>query len=376
MEACLMKTVLVTGAKGFIGRNLLRHLAARQDVRVIGLDVDNSREELVAAVSEADFIMHLAGVNRPKDVHEFETGNRGASEDLVELLEAQGRQVPVLLSSSIQAELDNPYGISKRGAEAAFFEYGTKNDAPVFVFRLPNVFGKWCRPNYNSVVATWCHNTANGLPIQINDPATSLKLVYIDDVIAAFIGALDGQGRPEADGYCRVPVVYVKSLGEIAGLLEGFIQSRRSLVMPSLEDDFVRKLYGTWLSYLPVDGFAYPLEMKNDNRGWLAEFIKSASFGQVFVSKTKPGITRGNHWHHTKVEKFLVVSGTGLVRFRQVDGTAVLEYPVSGDQLSVVDIPVGYTHSITNTGTTEMVTIFWADEIFNPGTPDTYFLEV
>jgi UDP-2-acetamido-2,6-beta-L-arabino-hexul-4-ose reductase len=371
-----VKTVLVTGAEGFIGRNLRAHLGRREDLRVIGIDVGNTRAELSAAVTEADFVFHLAGVNRPKDAAEFETGNRGLTEELVALLEARGAAAPLLLSSSIQAALENPYGKSKLGAEAAVRDYGDRSGAPVFLFRLPNVFGKWCRPNYNSVVATWCHYTTRGLPIQVNDPSTELHLVHVDDVAEAFIAALDGKPGTEADGYHLVGTSFRRKLGEIAASLAAFADSRKNLVMPPLDDPFTRKLYGTWLSYLPEEDFGYALEMRRDERGWLAEFIKSRSFGQIFVSRTKPGITRGNHWHHTKVEKFLVISGTALVRFRKIDDAKILDYPVSGEELRVIDIPVGYTHSITNIGEDELLTLFWADEIFDPAAPDTYFLGV
>ena len=371
-----MRTVLLTGADGFIGRNLRTRLERRDDVRLICVDVGNSKEELITAAIEADFVIHLAGVNRPKDVSEFESGNKGLTYELVELLTSRDKKVPILISSSIQAALDNPYGKSKLGAEEAIREYARATGAPVFIFRLPNVFGKWCRPNYNSVIATWCYNTTRGLPIQINDPSAGLHLVYIDDVAEAFIAALDGTFYPDEDGFCRVGRTYKKTLAQLARILESFAESRKTLVMPQLDDVFTRALYATWFSYLPVEGFSYPLEMKKDDRGWLAEFIKSPSFGQVFVSRTKPGITRGNHWHHTKVEKFLVIAGQAMICFRKIDDGKILEYPVSGEELRVVDIPVGYTHSIRNIGENELITIFWADEIFNPVDPDTYFLEV
>jgi UDP-2-acetamido-2,6-beta-L-arabino-hexul-4-ose reductase len=371
-----MKTVLLTGADGFIGRNIKVRLELRDDIRLLCIDVANSKDEFTAAAMEADFVIHLAGVNRPKDASEFERGNKGLTEELVELLSSREKKVPILISSSIQAALDNPYGKSKLGAEEAIREYARSTGTTVFIFRLPNVFGKWCRPNYNSVIATWCHNTTHGLPIQINDPAAELHLVYVDDVAEAFIAVLDGKVSPESDGFCRVDKTYKRTLAEIARMLKSFAANRKNLVMPSLEDQFTRALYATWLSYLPEEEFWYSLEMKRDDRGWLSEFIKSQSFGQVFVSKTKPGITRGNHWHHTKVEKFLVISGQALIRFRKIGDKKVLEYPVSGDGLRVVDIPVGYTHSITNIGETELITLFWADEIFDPAAPDTYFLGV
>jgi UDP-2-acetamido-2,6-beta-L-arabino-hexul-4-ose reductase len=376
MEGGSMKKVLLTGADGFIGRNVRARLGQRNDIELFCFDIENTKEQLAEMALAADFVIHLAGVNRPQHPSEFETGNRGLTEELVECLTAGTKKAPLLVSSSIQAELDNPYGKSKRGAEEAVRSYSAKTGAKTFLFRLPNVFGKWCRPNYNSVVATWCHNTANGLPIRIDEPEKTLRLVYIDDVAEAFISALDGGMEPEPDGFFRVRMVYERSLRQISDLLESFAASRASLVMPSLEDDFARRLYGTWLSYLPEDGFGYPLEMKRDNRGWLAEFIKSQTFGQIFISKTKPGITRGNHWHHTKVEKFLVISGSGLIKFRKIDGSDVIKYHVSGDELRVVDIPVGYTHSITNIGNEELVTLFWADELFDSAHPDTYFQEV
>jgi len=376
METVAMKTVLLTGAEGFIGRNMKARLGQRSDIHLLCIDVGNTKEELAKAAGEADFVIHLAGVNRPKDVAEFESGNRGLTEELVDLLSSRKTKVPILISSSIQAALDNPYGKSKLGAEEAIRDYAHVTGAPVFIFRLLNVFGKWCRPNYNSVIATWCYNTTHGLPIKINDPAAELHLVYVDDVVEAFIAALDGTFYPGEDGFCHVSRTYKKSLAQIAAIFQSFAESRKTLVMPPLDDVFTRALYATWLSYLPEEEFGYPLDMKKDDRGWLAEFIKSPSFGQVFVSRTKPGITRGNHWHHTKVEKFLVIAGEALIRFRKIGDEKILEYPVSGDELRVVDIPVGYTHSITNIGKTELITLFWADEIFNPAAPDTYFLGV
>jgi UDP-2-acetamido-2,6-beta-L-arabino-hexul-4-ose reductase len=376
MEKGLMKTVVLTGSEGFIGRNLRAHLGQREDIELICHDVGNGAQDLHEALKRADFVFHLAGVNRPQDPKEFELGNRGLTEEIVDVLSGLPRPVPLLISSSIQAAFDNPYGKSKLGAEKAVIGYGEKKGVPVFVFRLPNVFGKWCRPNYNSVVATWCHNTARGLPIQINDPSSELTLVYVDDVAKCFIAAMDGHFEAGADGFCRVPVTYSRTLAQLSASLDAFAASRKTLVMPPLEGDFDRKLYATWLSYLPEADFGYGLDMRRDDRGWLAEFMKSKPFGQIFISKTKPGITRGNHWHHTKVEKFLVISGKALIRFRKIDDDTVLEYPVDGDSLRVVDIPVGYTHSISNIGQTELITLFWSDEIFDPAAPDTYYLEV
>jgi UDP-2-acetamido-2,6-beta-L-arabino-hexul-4-ose reductase len=371
-----MSTVLVTGSDGFIGRNLIAHLGNRANVNVIRYDIGNSKEDLWKGLNEVDFIFHLAGVNRPKDISEFEIGNKELTEEIVEYLCKKGKTTPLLISSSIQAALANPYGKSKLGAEKAVFTYERQTGARIFVFRIPNIFGKWCRPNYNSVVATWCHNTTHSLPIKIDNPNTELTLAYVDDVINAFLSAFDGLIYPDKDDFCKVPIIYKRTLGNISESLSSFSDSRVSLVIPAFTDDFERKLYATWLSYLPEDKFEYTLEMKRDDRGWLSEFIKSKAFGQVFISKTKPGITRGNHWHHTKVEKFLVVLGRGLIRFRKIDSSEVLDYHVSGEDLRVVDIPVGYTHSITNIGDGDLITLFWADEIFNPDASDTYFLEV
>ena len=255
------------------------------------------------------------------------------------------------------------------------FKYGEENGVKVLVYRLPNLFGKWSRPNYNSVVATFCYNIARDLEIQIHDPNTELTLCYIDDVVNEFISALEG--KETRDGmFCKVPKTYKIKLGELAEKLYSFRRSRDTLVMPSLEDEFDRALYGTYLSYLPEDQFSYKLEKKEDNRGWLAEFIKSQSMGQIFISRTKPGITRGNHWHHTKAEKFLVIQGEAIIRFRKIDSNEIIEYRVSGEVPEVVDIPTGYTHSIENVGKEDVITIFWASEIFDPQKPDTYYLEV
>ena len=276
-----MQTVLLTGAEGFIGKNLRSRLERREDIHLLCIDVGNTKEELFAAAWEADFVIHLAGVNRPKDVTEFEICNSGFTKELVDLLSSREENVPLLISSSTQAALDNPYGRSKLGAEETIREYAEAKGGSVFIFRLPNVFGKWCRPNYNSVVATWCYNTTHGFPMQINDPAVELHLVYVDDVVEAFLAALAGKVKPDDDGFCHVNPVYKKSLVQIAGLLDSFVASRKTLVMPSLEDSFTRSLYATWLSYLPAGDFGYLLEMKRDDRGWLSEFIKSPFFGQV-----------------------------------------------------------------------------------------------
>lgn len=371
-----MKTVLVTGAGGFIGRNLCATLAQHEDLEILRYGLKNTCEELAAFVARCDFVFHLAGVNRPEHQEEFEKGNRDFTVKLLEMLEKTGRVVPIAMTSSIQAVLDNPYGKSKKAAEDAVFEWSSRIGVPAYVYRLPNVFGKWCRPNYNSVVATFCYNIARGLPVQVNNPAAELTLVYIDDVVAELIAAMNGLAHMGTDGFCHVPRTFTVTLQQLADILYSFAKSRTNLMMPSLEGDFERYLYATYISYLPEDGFSYGLEMKRDKRGWLAEFIKSKQFGQIFISRTKPGITRGNHWHHTKVEKFLVIEGQALIRFRKIGADKVIEYRVSGDSPEVVDIPAGYTHSITNIGSSDVITIFWADEVFDPERADTYHLEV
>lgn len=366
--------ILVTGAHGFIGRNLVAQLKndGYQDIDTFTLD--NSLDDLKKSLTKADFIFHLAGVNRPKDTAEFYAGNTDLTEQIIDLLEQSKHAVPILLSSSIQAALDNDYGKSKHGAELAVLDYGKQMDVPVYVYRLKNLFGKWCRPNYNSVTATFAYNISHELPIQVNDPTTKLDLCYIDDVVNSFIGTLkNGYSLAEGEQYCSVPTDYETTLGELAKKLQEFHDSRQSLIMPSLAEQFDRDLYATYLSYLAEDNFSYFLKKNEDNRGWLAEFIKSKELGQIFVSTTKPGITRGNHWHHTKVEKFLVVQGNGQIEFRQVGSHKVLKYQVSGDAPEVVDIPAGYVHNISNIGTTTMVTIFWACEIFDSEKPDTYY---
>ncbi|MDT8421230.1 MAG: NAD-dependent epimerase/dehydratase family protein [Desulfuromonadales bacterium] len=367
-----MKNVLVTGAAGFVGKNLVEVLRLRDDVALTTFDIEDERSVLLDALLSADFIFHLAGVNRPQHQEEFKTGNVGLTEEIVHTLSQQGRAVPILLSSSSQAALDNPYGRSKQQAEETVFTYGQDNHSPVFVYRLPNLFGKWCRPNYNSVVATFCHNIANDLPIQVNDPNHSMTLAYIDDVIAAFVAAFEGRVLLQ-DNYAVVEPVHTLMLGELAELLQQFKGHRSDLRIPQMSNPLVKSLYTTFLSYLPTDGFSYPLHMNIDDRGSFTEFLRTADRGQVSINVSKPGITKGNHWHHTKVEKFLVVSGQGSIRFRKIGNKDIHEYKVSGDKLEVVDIPPGYTHNIINTGDTEMVTVMWVNEPFDPEVPDTYY---
>ncbi len=366
--------VLVTGSAGFIGRNLIAELERREGVRVLPYELDTPPELLDQYCAECDFVYNLAGVNRPEHVEEFMEGNFGFATTLVETLKRHGNNCPIMNSSSIQAALENPYGQSKKAGEDMLYAYGQQVDAPVYTYRFPNVFGKWCRPNYNSAVATFCHNIAHGLPIQVNDRSTVLHLVYIDDVVEELLQALDRHPHVNSDGYCYVPVVHEATLGEIVNLLYSFRESRQNLMIPDMtEGSFEKKLYSTYLSYLPEDQFSYPLLMHEDGRGSFTEILKSADRGQVSINISRPGITKGNHWHHTKNEKFVVVSGRGVIRFRKHGSQEILEYHVSGDKLEVVDIPTGYTHSIVNEGDTDMVTLMWCNECFRPGKPDTIY---
>ena len=369
--------ILVTGSNGFIGKNLITRLERRPDVQVLAFDQEHSLQELDEHLAIADLVYHLAGVNRPQSVDEFRTGNVDLTATICDRLVQGGRPVTIVLSSSIQAALDNPYGVSKRQAEEVVAGYAQQNGARVLIYRLHNVFGKWCRPNYNSVVATFCHNIARDLPITISDPARELELVHVDDVVNAFVTEVREQWAESGDAeYREVAPTYRVSLAQLAALIRSFRESRRTLQVPNFADEFTRKLYGTYLSYLAEDDFAYSLEKRCDPRGCLAEFVKSPPFGQVFVSRTNPGITRGNHYHHTKTEKFLVLQGEAVVRFRHLQSNEVIEYPVRGEDFRVLDIPTGYTHSIENVGQGELVTLFWASEIFDMERPDTVYEEV
>jgi UDP-2-acetamido-2,6-beta-L-arabino-hexul-4-ose reductase len=314
-------------------------------------------------------------VNRPIDEKEFMDGNFGFTSELLELLKKHNNKAPVLITSSIQAEKDNLYGRSKKAAEDLLIYYYKETDVKVYIYRLPNLFGKWSKPNYNTVVATYCHNISRGLDIQINNPNAELNLCYIDDVLEEFLRALEGNPTIQ-DDHCVVPVTYTINLGELAKIIKSFKKSRVNLSIPNMEETLTKKLYSTYLSFLPENEFSYDLKMNCDNRGSFTEFIRTPERGQVSINVSKPGITKGNHWHHTKNEKFLVVSGEGLIRFRKINSDEIIEYRVSGEKLQVVDIPTGYTHSIVNVGENDLVTVMWANECFNPDKPDTYFLEV
>lgn len=369
--------ILVTGSKGFIGKNLIATLDNLGRYEIFGCDVETTDEELTRYASECEFVFHLAGVNRPQNKEEFYSGNYGFTTVLLDKLKASKNTAPVLMSSSIQAKLDNDYGKSKKEGEDYLINYGKENGVKVYVFRLPNVFGKWCRPNYNSAIATFCYNIARDLPVTVTDRNIMLTTVYIDDVVDAFLSAIKDEVERDEDGYCVVPATHKVTLGTIVDLIESFKESRKTLACPHMEKDgFEKKLYSTYLSYLPEDGFSYELKMNKDERGSFTEFLRTPDYGQVSVNVSRPHIVKGNHWHHTKNEKFLVVKGTGIIRFRKVDEDKVIEYKVSGEKLEVVDIPCGYTHNIENVGDDDMVTVMWANEPFDKDKPDTYFLKV
>lgn len=367
--------ILVTGANGFIAKNLIAELKNQKYTDILEYSRDTEPSLLDSYCEECDFVFHLAGVNRPKNQEEFMEGNIGFTSDLLDLLKKHNNKAPVMISSSTQAALDNPYGKSKKAGEDLLFSYGKETGTNVLVYRFPNVFGKWSKPNYNSAVATFCNNIARDLPIQVNDPGAVMNLVYIDDVVEELIKAIDGKENRNGD-FCEIPVVHTATLGEIVDLIKSFKESRKTFNVPNMADSFEKKLYSTYLSYLPTDGFSYPLKMNVDNRGSFTEIIRTMDRGQFSVNIAKPGIIKGNHWHHTKNEKFLVVSGKGLIRFRKIDSEEIIDYYVSGDKMEVVDIPTGYTHNIINVGDTDLVTFMWANEAFNPEKPDTYFLEV
>lgn len=369
--------ILVTGAKGFIGRNLIEQLRFLQAGEILEFDKNTEETLLEKYCQNCDFVYHLAGINRPERQEEFLQGNFGFTSKLLDLLKKYNNACPIMLSSSIQAKLDNPYGISKRAGEELLKEYGKATGARILVYRFPNVFGKWCRPNYNSVVATFCHNITHGLPIKVNGRETKVNLVYIDDVIAELAHVLDGKETLSEDGYCSISPIYEVTLGEIVDLLESFRESRKNLQIPDMtEGSFSKKLYSTYLSYLPEEAFKYPLKMNFDNRGSFTEILRTADRGQFSVNISKPGIEKGNHWHNTKNEKFVVVSGSALIQFRKPDSTEIISYHVSGDKIEVVDIPVGYTHNIINEGDTDLVTFMWCNECYDPERPDTYYLRV
>ena len=393
--------IFVTGAKGFVGKNLvasLQNLQQKKDRTRPGLvieavyayDIDTDPALLEEYCRKADFVFHLAGVNRPKDPAEFMTGNFGFTSNLLETLKKQNNNCPVMLSSSIQATLigryDGEYGRSKKAGEELFFQYAEETGAQVYVYRFPNLFGKWCKPNYNSAVATFCHNIANDLPITVNDPSTELELLYIDDLVREMLNALEGnEHRCEFDGldpieqkdgrYCFVPTTHRVTLGKIVELLESFKAQPQTLFMPEIPDgSFAKKLYSTYLSYLPKEKVSFPLKMNTDARGSFTELLKTANCGQFSVNISNPGVTKGQHWHHSKWEFFIVVSGHGLIEERKLGTEEVLRFEVSGEAIQAVHMLPGYTHNIINLSETEpLVTLMWANEPFDPERPDTFF---
>ena len=396
--------ILITGAKGFVGRNLVENLKNIRDGKnrtrpvqveeIFEYDLDTDPGLLESYCRRADFVFHLAGVNRPKENAEFMAGNFGFSDTLLNTLEQCANSCPVMLSSSIQASLigrygQSDYGKSKLAGEERFFRYGSKTGARVLVYRFPNLFGKWCRPNYNSVVATFCHNVARDLPIQVNDRQAQLELLYIDDLVEAMLDALEGKlCRCDYDGvnpipnpsgkYCYVPVTHQVTLGQIADLLQTFRRQPESLVMPAIpQGSFEKKLYSTYLSYLPEEKVCFPLKMNRDDRGSFTELLKTHGCGQFSVNISKPGITKGEHWHNTKWEFFIVVSGQALIQQRRIGSDEVLEFKVSGENIQAVHMLPGYTHNIINLSETkDLVTVMWANEAFDPDHPDTYFEKV
>ena len=368
--------ILVTGAKGFIGKNLIAEMRNRNYMEIMEYDVDCTEDVLGEYCRDADFIYHLAGVNRPKEACEFMTGNYYFTATLLGKLREFNNKCPIVLTSSTQADLSNPYGESKKAGEDLLFRFGQECGNTVFVYRLPNVFGKWCRPDYNSVIATFCHNIANQLPIKINDPEVLLNMVYIDDVISELIDAIDGMPHINAEGYCYVPTCYSIRLGDAAKLIKGFACTRQNNMIPDMSDGFTKKLYSTYLSYLPPEKLSVFLKMNADIRGSFTEIIQTVDRGQISLNIVKPGITKGNHWHQSKTEKFIVVSGKACIQFREVNSKEIFEYHVSGDKIAVVDIPPGYTHNLTNEGEHDLITIIWSNETFDPEYPDTYYLEV
>jgi UDP-2-acetamido-2,6-beta-L-arabino-hexul-4-ose reductase len=371
----MKKVILVTGARGFLGRNL-GVAFRRSGFEVLEFTRSDPAGSLPKLAAQADLVFHLAGVNRPKDEEEFAEGNIAFTRYLCESLSKANRQTPLVFTSSIQAELDNPYGRSKKSAEDTVLDYHNATGAPVYIYRFPNIFGKWSRADYNTVVATYCHNISRGLPVTISDRAQPLRFVYVDDIVRAF---LEIAARPEHDPVTtryELQPVYFITLGELHDLVLSFREGREKSLIPDLSNPLTKYLYSTYLSFCDPGNLASPVDLKTDERGWLFELVKSPHAGQIFVSQTRPGITRGNHYHDSKIEKFCVIQGEGIIRFRHILKEEIIEYPVNDRAIRIVDIPPGYTHSIENVGAGDMITLFWANEIFELQRPDTYFVEV
>lgn len=367
--------ILVTGASGFIGKNLIVELKNKGYDTIYEYDIDKNEILLEDYCQKSDFIFHLAGINRSINESDFIEANFGLTSIILGNLKKFNNKCPIMISSSIQAEEDTPYGLSKKAGEELVFKYADETGVNVFVYRFANVFGKWCKPNYNSVIATFCYNISRDLPILINNPEKTLSLTYIDDIIIELLNALNNNATRKSK-YCEVPVVYQVKLDKIATLIRSFKDQRENLLLPYLSDEFTKKLYSTYLSYLPIEDFSYSLKTYVDERGSFTEFIKTVGHGQVSINVTKPGMTKGNHWHHSKNEKFIVVNGEGVVRLRKVTENDVIEYYLNGKQLKVIDIPVGYVHHIQNVGDVDLVTVMWVNELFDENNPDTYYNEV
>jgi UDP-2-acetamido-2,6-beta-L-arabino-hexul-4-ose reductase len=367
--------VLITGANGFIGKNLTSNLREIKDLEIITYDINDSFDKIEKNINDIDFVFHLAGVNRPVNVDDFYKGNSDLTKQLIDLLSNTKKNIPLLITSSIQAIKDNDYGKSKKMAEDSVLEYGKNND--VYIYRLHNVFGKWCRPNYNSVIATFCNNVANDLEISVNDYNAELELIYIDDICKEFISILNGNNPVNKQGdYCYIEPVYKKKLGEIADLIKAFKNNMESINVPKTGDDFVKKLFSTYITYVNINNMSVTAHMNMDDRGSFTELLKTDDSGQFSVSVSKPGIIRGNHYHHTKMERFIVVKGKAKISFRKIDEENITNYNVSDEKIEIVTICPGYTHKIENVGSDEMILLLWCNEIFDPKYPDTYYMEV
>lgn len=371
-----MKTILVTGANGFIGKNLIEGLKRLENIKIRKFDIEDNLNTLKLYLKESDLIFHLAGVNRPKKVEEFEIGNVNLTKKIVNLLEELKKPIPIVFSSSIQAALNNPYGISKKKAEDILIEYSKNNRVKINIYLLPNVFGKWSRPNYNSVVATFCYNISHGLDINISDESKKIELVYIDDVVNEFIKLISNNSSNLEEVYYVIERSFKTTLGELADKIYQLRDIRNTLIIPDFLDDFMKCLYATYLSFLDKKDFSYKLESKDDQRGSLVEILKSNHFGQIFISKSYKGVIRGNHYHNTKIEKFCVIKGKAVIRLRNIFGNEIISFFVSDKKIEIIDIPPGYTHSIENISEEELIVLFWANQIFDPENPDTYFKKV
>jgi UDP-2-acetamido-2,6-beta-L-arabino-hexul-4-ose reductase len=365
--------VLITGADGFIGRNLQLLLSERQDIQVETFTRLDSPETLPSKLVGVDWVFHLAGVNRPIAIEEFKIGNTGLTEALCAAIRLSRRSVPIIFASSVQAELDNPYGISKRAAEETLLSFSAETGSPVYIYRLPNVFGKWSRPNYNSAIATFCYNLARGLPITINDPAAKITLAYIDDVLNAFVNVIDGAMAVKADGgFVDVGTVYETTVGEIANTIQKFREGTESLFTERVGHGLVRALYSTYVSFLPTEQFSYAVPMHGDVRGVFVEMLKTKDSGQFSYFTAHPGVTRGGHYHHSKTEKFLVIKGNALFKFRHMNSGETHQIKASGEKAEIIETVPGWTHDITNIGDEVMIVMLWANEVFDRDRPDTY----